>query len=73
MTREEATALIEALYQAQTHLSLAVEHAKNVSNAEESRSLQTTLATAIGDIAGDAIAPILSLYPDLDPYEKHPK
>jgi hypothetical protein len=68
MKKEEAVKLIDCFHAAQRSLADAAEQIKSLDNKEEADSLKRTIAHAIGTIAADAIAPILQLYPELDPY-----
>ena len=69
MTRDEAADLVALLAKAQKALADAEEFVSaSVSEKTERDSLRRTLTTAIGTIYGDALAPILQLYPDLNPY-----
>ena len=70
MEKQDASKLIACLFEAQTRLADAAELAKALQTKEEANSLRRTIANAIGTIAADAIAPILQLYPELDPYPK---
>ncbi len=73
MDREEADRILACLVSAQKKLDAAVIDAavievERLDRTEEADSLRQTLAHAIGTVAADAIAPIIALYPDLDPY-----
>lgn len=68
MKKEEAAKLINCFYAAQTSLADAAEQVNNIDNKEEADSLKRTIANVIGTLAADAMAPILQLYPELDPY-----
>jgi hypothetical protein len=69
MTRDQAAAILRLLVEGQRALAAAEEFAStSVADRTERDSLRKTLAKAIGTVAGDAIAPIVQLYPDLDPY-----
>jgi hypothetical protein len=68
MEKRHARILISHLARANRELSDAVLIAEQINDDTERESLRETLAEAIGTVAGHAIAPILSVYPDLDPY-----
>jgi hypothetical protein len=68
MKKEEAIKLIDCFYSAQTRLAEAAELINHLDNKVEADSLKKTIAHVIGTIAADAIAPILQLHPELDPY-----
>ena len=68
MDREEADRILTCLVSAQKHLDAAVIEVERLGRTEEAESLRRTLAHAIGTVAADAIAPIIALYPELDPY-----
>ena len=68
MDRSEAERVLSFLVSAQKQLDAAVVELENLGRTEEAESLRRTLANVIGDVAADAIAPIVALYPDLDPY-----
>ncbi|MDH4316443.1 MAG: hypothetical protein OEW68_16615 [Gammaproteobacteria bacterium] len=69
MKKHEAIILIGHLFKAQTALAEAAEELSTLEDKDEALSLKKTVAEAVGTIAADAIAPILQLFPDLDPYD----
>ncbi len=68
--REKAESLVSHLVSANRELSAAVNQVETMEDCHEARSIRRTLANVIGTVAADAIAPILAIYPDLDPYLK---
>ena len=68
MGREEADRILTCLVSAQKKLDAAVIEVEKLGHTAEAESLRRTLANAIGSIAADAIAPIIALYPELEPY-----
>lgn len=70
MTEEEARGLMEHLNAALSHLDKAVVLAEALSVESEGRSLRETIIRSTGWLVGDAVLPIVSLYPALDPFSK---
>ena len=68
MRKQHAAELIDHLTRANRELNDAVLIAEQLDDEHQRNSLRRTLADAIGTVACDAIAPILQLHPDLDPY-----
>jgi len=69
MTRLEAKELIRLLVEAQKALSAAEAFVgPTFSDQAERDSLRKTLANAVGMIDGEALAPVIRQFPDLDPF-----
>lgn len=69
MNKAEAKDMLSSLIECQHCLDRALLVAESISIEDEKEALKTALASVIGDILTDAIMPIISQHPDLNPYK----
>lgn len=71
MNRHEAKMMMEKLIECQHALDRALEFSEQLHVQGESEALASTIKNVIGEILTEAIMPIASQHPDLNPYENH--
>lgn len=69
MNKAEASELIAKLVECQHALDKALEFAEKLPNGDERRTLTETLKDAVAEILTEAIMPVVSQHPELNPYE----
>ena len=71
MNRHEAKFMMEKLLECQQALDRALEFSEQLHVKGESEALASTIKNVIGEILTEAIMPIASQHPDMNPYEKN--
>jgi len=69
MNKHEAKILMEALLECQRALDQALAYSEQLHADHEREALELTIKNVIGEILTEAIMPIASQHPDLNPYK----
>ncbi len=69
MDKQTASRLVAELLKCQKALDVALATAESLDDENERASLASTLKDAIGEILTEAIMPVVSQHPELNPYD----
>ena len=67
MTRKTATTVMQALVEASSRLALTIEDIRTDASPEEFERYSKEVASIIVSIQFELMAPVIQVYPDLDP------